>query len=129
MGQPAAVMGDNVLQDIPHCHAPMHPPAPTPTPLPHPPMPLPITLNTSVNVLISNKPAATVGSMTNPCFIPSCVPGGPGQITMGSNTVLINNKPAARLTSMTSHSACVGPIPGPTGKVIGPGVPTVLIGG
>lgn len=129
MGMPAAVMGDNVLQDIPHCHAPIHPPAPSPTPLPHPPMPLQIISNTSTNVMIGNKPAATVTSQTMNCIIPSCVPGGPGIVTKGSGTVLINNKPAARVGDMTSHAACVGPIPCPTGKIIPPGAPTVLIGG
>ena len=39
---PAVRMGDQVLQDAPHCHAPMHPPGPTPTPAPHPAMPLQI---------------------------------------------------------------------------------------
>ncbi|MCU0715297.1 MAG: hypothetical protein MUD03_04135 [Pirellula sp.] len=39
---PAARVGDQILQDGPHCHAPIHPAAPTPTPQPHPPMPLAI---------------------------------------------------------------------------------------
>jgi uncharacterized Zn-binding protein involved in type VI secretion len=138
MGQPAAVMGDNVLQDAPHCHAPMHPPAPTPTPQPHPPMPLAITINTSTNVLIGSKPAAVAspipgqGSQTVLCSIPVCIPGAPGQIIKGSMTVQINGKPAARVGDTTSHAppygACVGPIPGPTGKILPPGVPTVMIG-
>jgi uncharacterized Zn-binding protein involved in type VI secretion len=63
------------------------------------------------------------------CLIPGCVPGGPGIVTKGSGTVLINSKPAARVTDITSHAACIGPIPGPTGKIVGPGIPTVLIGG
>ena len=42
MGQPAARVGDNIKQDTPHCHAPIHPPAPTPTPAPHPALPLAI---------------------------------------------------------------------------------------
>jgi uncharacterized Zn-binding protein involved in type VI secretion len=138
MGQPAAVMGDNVLQDGPHCHAPMHPPAPTPTPFPHPPMPLAIMTGTSMDVFIGTKPAAVAspapggGSTTMPCIIPGCVPGGPGQIIKGSMKVMINGKPAARVGDMTSHAppygACVGPIPGPSGKILPPGVPTVLIG-
>jgi uncharacterized Zn-binding protein involved in type VI secretion len=128
-GMPASVMGDNVLHDSPHCHAPIHPPAPSPTPLPHPPMPLAITLSTSTDVLIGSKPAATVSSQTVPCTIPGCVPGGPGMVAKGSATVLINKKPAARVTDITSHVACVGPIPCPTGKIVGPGVATVIIGG
>jgi uncharacterized Zn-binding protein involved in type VI secretion len=47
----------------------------------------------------------------------------------GSATVLIEGMPAARVGDSTSHPACVGPVPGPTGMVIGPGCPTVLIGG
>ena len=37
---PAARVTDQVLQQGPHCHAPIHPPAPGPTPVPHPPLPL-----------------------------------------------------------------------------------------
>ncbi|HYC93179.1 MAG TPA: PAAR domain-containing protein, partial [Thermoanaerobaculia bacterium] len=66
---------------------------------------------------------------TTPCTLPSCVPGGPGMIALGSTTVLIGNMPAARAGDMTAHTACVAPIPSPTGKVLPPGCPTVLIGG
>ena len=31
-----------VLQSVPQCHAPIHPPALVPTPVPHPALPLPI---------------------------------------------------------------------------------------
>ncbi len=128
MGQPAVCIGDNVLQEGPHCHAPIHPAALVPTPVPHPPMPLPIVKG-SANVTIGGKPAARATDMTQPCSIPVCVPGGPGIIAKGSATVMINDLPAARLGDPTTHAACVGPVPGPTGTVIGPGVPTVLIGG
>ncbi len=127
MGQPAARIGDNVLQDEPHCHAPIHPAVP-PTPLPHPPMPLPI-LSGSPTVTIGGMPAARVTDETEPCDLPSCIPGGPGVIAKGSATVTINGLPAARLFDTTMHEACVGPIPGPTGMIIGPGCETVLIGG
>jgi uncharacterized Zn-binding protein involved in type VI secretion len=50
-------------------------------------------------------------------------------IAKGSATVTINSMPAARLGDTTTHAACVGPIPGPSGTIIGPGAPTVLIGG
>ena len=40
MGQPAARMTDNVLQAVPHRHAPIQPVAPVPTPVPHPAIPL-----------------------------------------------------------------------------------------
>jgi uncharacterized Zn-binding protein involved in type VI secretion len=122
-------MNDQTLHDGPHCHAPIHPPAPTPTPMPHPPMPLPILLNTVPNVLINNMPAAVVGSQTQPCLIPSCVPGGPGMVTKGSMTVMIGGKPAARAGDLVAFQACVGPIPMPTGKILPPCSPTVMIGG
>lgn len=128
MGLPAARVGDNVLQNGPHCHAPIHPAALVPTPVPHPPMPLPIIVG-SPTVMIGGAPAARATDQTQPCLIPACVPGGPGVIAKGSATVLINGMPAARLNDTTMHAACVGPIPGPTGMIIGPGCPTVLIGG
>ncbi|MBN9508441.1 MAG: PAAR domain-containing protein [Alphaproteobacteria bacterium] len=128
MGQPAARVGDEVLQEGPHCHAPMHPAALVPTPAPHPPMPLAI-IKGSPNVTIGGQPAARVTDQTAPCNIPVCVPGGPGIIDKGSGTVLINKMPAARVGDSTAHAACVGPIPGPTGAIIPPGCPTVLIGG
>ena len=40
MGQPAARVSDQVLQQAPHCHAPIHPAALVPTPVPHPALPL-----------------------------------------------------------------------------------------
>jgi uncharacterized Zn-binding protein involved in type VI secretion len=63
-------------------------------------------------VLIMNLPAARVTDMC------TCV-GPPDVIVMGSMTVLIMNLPAARLTSQCAHG----------GLVVGPGAPTVLIGG
>lgn len=124
----AARVGDMVLQNTPHCHAPIHPPAPVPTPLPHPAMPLTIVTG-APNVLIGNQPAATVTSTTIPCTLPGCVPGGPGMVSMGSTTVMIGGLPAARVNDMTLHSACVAPIPSPVGKILPPGCPTVMIGG
>ena len=124
---PAARMNDQVLQTAPHCHAPIHPPAPTPTPVPHPALPLAILLNTVPTVLIANQPAATLGSMTKPCMLPTCVPAGPGTVAAGSPKVLIGGKPAARVGDQTAHLSCVAPIPSPTGQIIPPGAPTVLI--
>jgi len=80
-------------------------------------------------VLIGGAPAARVTDMTQICMLVSCVPGGPGIIAKGSATVIIGGLPAARLNDMTMHPACVGPIPAPSGRVIGPGCPTVMIGG
>ena len=128
MGQPAARLGDNVLQSAPHCHAPIHPPALVPTPVPHPALPLAI-ISGAPTVLIGGQPAARVTDTTVPCLLPTCVPGGPGMIAMGSATVLICSLPAARVGDMTSHVACVAPIPSPVGNILPPGCPTVLIGG
>ena len=127
MGLPAARMGDLVLQDGPHCHAPIHPPLPVPTPMPHPPMPLPI-VGGAPTVLIGKKPAARMSDLTQPCLLPGCIPGGPGMVAIASTSVLIGGLPAARVGDQTTHVACVGPIPGPLGKVLPPGCPTVMIG-
>ena len=128
MSKPAARLGDMVLQDAPHCHAPIHPPAPVPTAVPHPALPLTI-IKGAATVLIGGQPAARLTDTTSPCTLPGCVPNGPGMIALGSATVLIENMPAARVGDMTAHTGCVAPIPSPTGKVLPPGCPTVLIGG
>lgn len=127
MGLPAARMGDLVLQQAPHCHAPIHPPAPVPAPVPHPPMPLAI-IKGQPTVLLANQPAARSTDMTAPCSLVPCVPAGPGIIALASMTVLIGGLPAARINDMTVHASCVAPIPSPVGKILPPGAPTVLIG-
>jgi uncharacterized Zn-binding protein involved in type VI secretion len=127
MGMPAARMTDNVLQDAPHCHAPIHPPVP-PTPVPHPALPLMIITPCAPTVLINKLPAARVTDTTLPCMLPGCVPAGPGMIAKGSATVLIAKMPAARAGDMTAHSSCVAPIPSPTGKILPPCSTSVLIG-
>jgi uncharacterized Zn-binding protein involved in type VI secretion len=124
----AARVGDQVKQDAPHCHAPIHPAAPAPTPSAHPALPLAITKGAS-NVLIGGMPAARVGDMTAPCTLPGCTPGGPGMIAKGSSTVMIGGAPAARVGDVTNHTSCVAPIAGPVGKVMSPGCSTVVIGG
>lgn len=129
MGQPAARVGDQVLQQAPHCHAPIHPAALVPTPVPHPALPLEIIPPGAVTVTIGGQPAARVGDMTQPCMLPSCVPAGPGVIAKGSATVTICGVPAARVSDMTQHASCVAPIPSPTGQIMPPGCPTVMIGG
>ncbi len=126
---PAARVGDMMLQQTPHCHAPIHPPAPTPTPVPHPGLPLAILPPGAPTVLISNQPAARMTDMSAPCVLPSCVPAGPGMIAKGSTTVIISGMPAARVGDMTAHVSCVAPIPSPTGTIMPPGAPTVIIGG
>lgn len=127
MGKPAARLGDMILQDAPHCHAPIHPPAPVPTPVPHPALPLNI-IKGQPNVMIGKMPAARVTDMTRPCMLPGCVPGGPGLISLGSFSVLIGKLPAGRAGDMSTHAVCVAPIPSPVGKVLPPCCPTVLIG-
>jgi uncharacterized Zn-binding protein involved in type VI secretion len=124
----AARLGDSILQDAPHCHAPIHPAAPVPTPAPHPAMPLTIVKG-EPTVMIGKMPAARVMDMSQPCMLAGCVPGGPGNIAMGSATVMIGKMPAARVGDLTMHPSCVAPIPSPTGKVLPPGCPTVIIGG
>jgi uncharacterized Zn-binding protein involved in type VI secretion len=128
MSNPAARQGDMVLQDGPHCHAPIHPAAPTPTPSAHPAVPLAIVTG-QANVLIGGSPAARVTDTTAICSLPSCVPAGPGMVSKGSGTVMIGGLPAARANDVTAHASCVAPIPMPTGKVQPPCCPTVLIGG
>lgn len=66
----------------------------------------------AATVLIGNMPAAVMGDM--------CVcTGPPDTIVKGSGTVLIMNKPAARLMDTCAHG----------GMIVGPGCPTVIIGG
>jgi len=129
MGQPAARLGDQVLQETPHCHAPIHPPALVPTPVPHPGLPLPILAPGEPTVLIGGMPAARMTDETTPCMLPGCIPAGPGIIMEASATVMIGGLPAARVGDMTLHASCVAPIPSPTGVIMPPGCPTVLIGG
>jgi len=72
----------------------------------------PVIAATAVTVLITNKPVAVLGDMA------VCV-GPPDTIIKGSGTVLICNMPAARVTDSCAHG----------GVIVGPGAPTVLIGG
>ena len=63
-------------------------------------------------VLIGGVPAAVMGDNC------TCV-GPPATIIKGSVTVMIGGKPAARLGDNTAHG----------GVIVGPGMPTVMIGG
>lgn len=63
-------------------------------------------------VLIGGLPAATLGTLA------TCA-GGPATVIRGSATVMIGGKPAARLGDQTAHG----------GIIVGPGCPTVIIGG
>lgn len=128
MGAPAARIGDMTLQQAPHCHAPIHPPAPVPTVVPHPALPLPIIMG-APTVIIGKSPAARLTDMTKICTLIPCVPAGPGMISKASASVIISGLPAARLGDMTNHPTCVAPIPSPTGTIMPPCCPTVMIGG
>src|SRR5690606_12733116 len=79
------------------------------------PVPLvgwPITGPGVPTVMIGNVPAAVMGDM--------CVCVGPAStVIKGSATVLVQSKPAARLGDQTAHG----------GTIVGPGMPTVMIGG
>ncbi len=132
MGQPAAKQGDQVTAVDTHIILiPAPPGPPVPTPLPHPFNGI-INGNLSSDVMIENRPAATVNSIAQntPPHIPQ---GGPfqvppsnqGTIIMGSGTVFINGKPAARAGD--TAKTCNDPTDLPKGTVIA--TSTVLIGG
>lgn len=72
----------------------------------------PITGPGAATVLIGSMPAAVMGDML------VCT-GPPDTIIKGSATVMIMNKPAARLGDNCAHG----------GVIVGPGCPTVMIGG
>lgn len=72
----------------------------------------PISGPGAATVLIGGMPAAVMGDI--------CVcTGPPDTIAKGSGTVMIMNKPAARLMDTCAHG----------GMIVGPGCPTVIIGG
>lgn len=114
MGKPAAVMGD-AIKGV--CAAHQIPNPASGVPQPAPPMPFngPITNGTSSDVLISGKPAATVGSSglnvpphiglhaTDPFAVPTMQKG---RVVGGSTSVLIGGKPAAKTGS--SCTMCAG---------------------
>jgi uncharacterized Zn-binding protein involved in type VI secretion len=91
-------------------------------------MPLPL-ISASPTVLAGGKGVVRVSDKTKPCTIPVCAPGGPGVVAKGSTTVKVNNLPCARLNDPTAHLGCVAPVGAPTGKITGPGIQTVIIGG
>ena len=101
MGKPASVVGDMTV-------CPLATPG-TP-PIPH--VGGPVIGPGCLTVVIGGRPAAVVGDST------FCV-GPPNKIVMGSTSVMIGGKPAARVGDTTAHG----------GTIMGPGVPTVIIGG
>ena len=80
-------------------------------------------------VLIGGLPAATATSMTEPCMLPGCVPGGPGYGDDGIGNGLDRRFAGGPRGDQTTHPSCVAPIPSPMGQILPPGCPTVMIGG
>lgn len=137
MGMPAAKMGDSIVNaaDI-HIVLVPSPGGPVPTPQPFP-FNGKINANTSLNVRINSRPAATVGSMaTNiPPHIPTSgtfqvPPTNLGRVIIGSMRVRINGKAAARAGDFCETCHDIPPVgpqaPPPTVQVLG--MSTVLIG-
>jgi uncharacterized Zn-binding protein involved in type VI secretion len=131
---PAAVMGDKATGVCVHIVMIPSPGGPVPTPTPTP-YAATILQGCVVTVLIGGKPAAVMGcGLTHvPPHIPPGFPWGPpppshdGTILKGSVTVLIGGRPAARIGDTVS--VCTTSVPPSTGAVVGPGAPTVIIGG
>ncbi len=65
-------------------------------------------------VLVGGRPAAVANGAGVVCVSPA-----PNGIAVGSLTVLVGNLAAARVGDTTVHG----------GKVVGPGCPTVIVGG
>jgi uncharacterized Zn-binding protein involved in type VI secretion len=133
---PAAVMGDKAVGVCTHIVlVPAPPGPPVPTPLPHPYSGT-IMLGCATNVLIGGKPAAVLGSglqnvpphlPTPPGVGPAVPPTNDGRIMLGSATVLIGGRPAARVGDQAM--TCTNSTPPGTASIVGPGAPTVIIGG
>jgi uncharacterized Zn-binding protein involved in type VI secretion len=137
MGQGAAKFGDTIVNaaDI-HVVLVPSPGGPVPTPQPFP-FNGKITMNTSANVRINGRPAATVGSMAQniPPHIPTTgtfqvPPTNLGRVVMGSTSVRINGRGAARMGDFCETCHDVPPAgpqaPPPTVQVAG--LSTVRIG-
>jgi uncharacterized Zn-binding protein involved in type VI secretion len=135
MPGPAAVIGDKATGVCVHIVMVPSPGGLVPTPLPHPYAAT--IVQGEPTVLIGNRPAATVTSACSnlPPHIPT-PPGvsfGPppptndGRVVRGSVTVLIGGKPAARIGD--SVMACTTGSPPTMATIVGPGVPTVIVGG
>jgi uncharacterized Zn-binding protein involved in type VI secretion len=104
-----------------------HPMGTMMVPIAHAPQPFPMVTGCQ-SVTIGGQPAARVGDPTVNCMLAGCAPSLPGKVTLGSTSVTIGGQPAARVGDPVNFPGCVGPIPSPTGKIIGPGCPTVTIG-
>ncbi|CAB5669511.1 Uncharacterized conserved protein [Delftia tsuruhatensis] len=137
MPQPAARFGDSIVNaaDI-HVVLVPSPGGPVPTPQPFP-FNGRISMNTSLNVRINGRPAATVGSMASnvPPHIPASgtfqvPPTNLGRVVMGSMRVRINARAAARAGDFceTCHDVPPAGPQAPSPVVVVPGLSNVLIG-
>jgi uncharacterized Zn-binding protein involved in type VI secretion len=137
MPQPAARFGDSIVNaaDI-HVVLVPSPAGPVPTPQPFP-FNGRISMNTSLNVRINGRPAATVGSMASnvPPHIPASgtfqiPPTNLGRVVMGSMRVRINARSAARAGDFceTCHDVPPAGPQAPSPVVVVPGLSNVLIG-
>ncbi|WP_186017751.1 PAAR domain-containing protein [Burkholderia gladioli] len=137
MGQPAAKMGDSIVNaaDI-HIVLVPSPGGPVPTPQPFP-FNGKLSMQMSLNVRINGRPAATVGSMAQniPPHIPSSgafqvPPTNLGRVVFGSTTVRINGRGAARMGDIceTCHDIPPGAPQAPPPTVVVAGMSNVLIG-
>ncbi len=137
MGQGAAKFGDSIVNaaDI-HIVLVPSPGGPVPTPQPFP-FNGKITMNTSANVRINGRPAATVGSMAQnvPPHIPATgtfqvPPTNLGRVVMGSVSVHINGRGAARMGDFceTCHDVPPAGPQAPPPMVQVAGLSTVRIG-
>lgn len=130
MGTPAAVMGDRISATC-AIHLVVNPTSGAPQPGPPMPFCAPLVQNLAPTVLISGKPAATVGSsgLNTPPHVglhpsdPFMLPvAQQGTVTVGSTSVLFEGRPAARTGSgATICAAAPGTLTGTAA--------TVLIGG
>ncbi|QDQ28000.1 hypothetical protein FNU76_17525 [Chitinimonas arctica] len=137
MGQPAARLGDSIVNaaDI-HIVLVPSPGGPVPTPQPFP-FNGKISLNTSSNVLVNRRPAALRGSqaINIPPHIPASgtfqtPPTNMGRILLASTTVRINGKGAARAGDPceTCHDVPPAGPQAPLPMVVVAGTANVLIG-
>ena len=91
----------------------------------HPPWPPRNCIGPGVpTVLVGGRPASVMGDMYNVhcAMLGMTLECHVGSVVMGSGTVFIGGRPAARIGDQIAGGLCVS-------KIMGPGVPTVIIGG
>ncbi len=138
MGMGAAKLGDSIVNEADiHIVLVPSPGGAEPTPQPFP-FDGKISMETSDDVRVNGRPAATVGSMANnvPPHIPSSgafeiPPTNLGRVMMGSASVRINGQGAARMGDLceTCHDIPPAGPQAPSPTVVVMGMSTVNIGG